>query len=145
MAENRTIKSPFKKGGMFNEADPLIFELAKQLRKNMTHAEIILWHYLKGGIKELRFRRQHPLSTYIVDFYCHNVKLVIEVDGSIHNDPVVIERDLQREADLRLWGYTIMRFTNERVIKEIDKVVAEITKCVEDLLNLKSSETKQDL
>lgn len=130
---------------MFNEADPLIFELAKQLRKNMTHAEIILWHYLKGGIKELRFRRQHPLSTYIVDFYCHNVKLVIEVDGSIHNDPVVIERDLQREADLRLWGYTIMRFTNERVIKEIDKVVAEITKCVEDLLNLKSSETKQDL
>lgn len=92
---------------------------------------------MKGGIKGLRFRRQHPLSIYIVDFYCHNVKLVIEVDGSIHNDPVVIEHDLQREADLRLWGYTIIRFTNERVIKETEKVLVEITKCVEDLLNLK--------
>ncbi len=53
-------KSPFKKDGMFNEANPLLFEMAKRLRKNMTFAETTLWNYLKAGINGLRFRRQHP-------------------------------------------------------------------------------------
>ena len=123
--------SPFKKDGMFNEAHPLLFELARQLRKNMTHAEIVLWNYLKGGVKGLRFRRQHPVGLYIADFYCHGAKLIVEIDGSIHNLPDVKSNDEQREKNLKDWGYKVMRFTNERVIKEADKVVEEITEYVE--------------
>jgi cyclase len=123
--------SPFKKDGMFNEAHPLVFELARQLRKNMTHAEIVLWNYLKGGVKSLRFRRQHPVSLYIADFYCHGVRLIIEIDGSIHNRPDVKENDEQREKNLKDWGYKVMRFTNERVMKEADKVVEEISEHVQ--------------
>ena len=103
---------------MFNEAHPLVFELAKGLRKNMTHAEMILWGHLKGLFKGLRFRRQHPLGNYIADFYCHKLKLVIEADGGIHEDEMVRQHDILRENDLKEMGYTIVRFTNERIEKE---------------------------
>lgn len=82
-------KSAFGKRGMFNEAHPLVFDLAKQLRKNMTHAEMIMWGYLKEHFEGLRFRRQHPVSMYIADFYCHKLRLIIEIDGSVHGDPGV--------------------------------------------------------
>ena len=75
------LKSPHKAGGMFEGALHLIFENAKQLRKNMTNAEIALWIHLKGGMHGFKFRRQHPIAVYIADFYCHKVKLIIEVDG----------------------------------------------------------------
>ena len=78
---------------MFNEANPLVFELAKELRRNMTDAEIILWSYLKGGINGLKFRRQHPIGIYVADFYCHKIKLIVEVDGSIHNKKEVKDYD----------------------------------------------------
>ena len=61
-------RSPFKEGGMFNEAHPLMFEKAKNLRKNMTVAEKDLWAYLKGGLNGLKFRRQHVIGIYIVTF-----------------------------------------------------------------------------
>lgn len=85
MDEQRKPQSPFKEGGMFNQAHPLIFENAKVLRKNMTEGEKVLWGYLKGGLNGLKFRRQHPIGIYIADFYCHSVKLIIELDGKIHN------------------------------------------------------------
>ncbi len=93
MKEQKKIKSAFKKDGMFNEANPLVFELAKELRRNMTDAEIILWSYLKGGINGLKFRRQHPIGIYVADFYCHKIKLIVEVDGSIHNKKEVKDYD----------------------------------------------------
>jgi cyclase len=71
-------KSPFKEGGMFDQAHPLLFERAKALRKNMTETEKILWNYLKAGVAGLKFRRQHPVGLYIADFYCHPIRLVIE-------------------------------------------------------------------
>jgi imidazole glycerol-phosphate synthase subunit HisF len=79
-------KSPYKKGGMFDGASPLIFERAKDLRKNMTEAEKVLWFHLKQNSGGFKFRRQHPLGIYIADFYCHKAKLVIELDGTIHDD-----------------------------------------------------------
>ncbi len=128
-------KSPFKKDGMFNEANPLVFELAKNLRKNMTHAEMILWNSLKAGVNGLKFRRQHPLGIYVADFYCHKVKLIIEVDGSIHDKKEIKEYDIKRENDLINDGYTVIRFSNKQVLTEIEFVLSTITTHTQNLLN----------
>ena len=128
-------KSPFKKDGMFSEANPLVFELAKNLRKNMTHAEMILWGYLRAGIDGLKFRRQHPLGIYVADFYCHKIKLIIEVNGSIHNKKEIKEYDIKREKDLINDGYTILRFSNKQVLNEIEIVLLIVTTHTQNLLN----------
>ena len=73
------------KENMFYGAGHLIFEKAKKLRNNVTPTEMILWGRLKEYFPKLKFRRQHPVSFYIVDMYCHAEKLVIEIDGSIHD------------------------------------------------------------
>ena len=134
MNQQRKVKSPFKKEGMFNEANPLVFELAKDLRRNMTDAEMVLWGHLRTGINGLKFRRQHPIGIYIVDFYCHKLKLIIEVDG-IHDKKEVKDYDVQREMDLTNWGYTVIRFSNYRLLKEQQLVIAEINSIAENLIN----------
>jgi len=133
MNQQRKIKSPFKKGGMFNEANPLVFEFAKELRRNMTDAEMVLWGYLKAGINGLKFRRQHPIGIYIADFYCHKLRLIIEVDGNIHDKKEIKEYDLNRENDLKSWDYIIIRFSNQKVLKETQAVLVEINSLVENL------------
>ena len=132
---NEQNKSPFKKNGMFNEANPLVFTLAKNLRKNMTAAEMILWGYLKAGYEGLKFRRQHPLGIYIADFYCHKLRLIIEVDGNIHDKQEIKEYDIKRENDLINDGYTILRFSNYQVLKEIDSVLKIISSQTQNLIN----------
>lgn len=118
---------------MFYGAGAKIFEHAKALRKNMTPAETKLWEYLKGKkVKGLRFRPQHPIDGYIADFYCHPVKLVIEVDGGIHKSKDQKEYDLGGEADLRIHGIEILRFTNEEIENEIVKVVDKIQRFTEN-------------
>ena len=124
MSQRKKNKSPFNKEGMFNEANPLVFELAKELRRNMTDAEIILWNCLKVGINGLKFRRQHPIGMYIADFYCHRIKLIIEIDGSIHNKKNVKDYDERRENDLKGCGYNVIRFSNEHVLKERESALA---------------------
>lgn len=86
------------KENMFFGASPLIFENARQLRNKQTAAEAILWASLKQYFPALRFRRQHPISIYITDFYCHKLKLVIEVDGLIHVQAEVKENDFERHC-----------------------------------------------
>ena len=66
-------------------ASHLLFERAAELRKFSTHTEDIIWGYLKGNQLGVKFRRQHPLLFYVVDFYCHKLKLIVEIDGSIHD------------------------------------------------------------
>lgn len=128
---------------MFNNASHLVFELAKDLRRNMTDTEKLLWNHLKAGVQGLKFRRQHPIGIYIADFYCHKIKLIVEIDGSIHNLKDVKENDKKREDDLRGWGNTIIRFTNENVFKNLDRVHAEINKTVENLINSSKELPKQ--
>ena len=70
---------------MFYKADPLIFENARELRNKLTPAEQTFWLRLKEQFPDHKFRRQHPISSYIADFYCHKLKLVIEIDGPIHD------------------------------------------------------------
>ena len=129
---------------MFEGASHIIFANAKHLRKNMTDAETALWIHLKKGINGIRFRRQHPIGLYIADFYCHRAKLIIEIDGSIHNDPSVKKMDEQRENDLIRWGYTIIRFKNAQALKEPEKLIELITKKIITAINLQKQNATPD-
>ncbi len=113
---------------MFYGATPEIFENAKILRNNQTSAEKKLWEYLKNNQLGNRFRRQHPISSYIVDFYCHEVKLVIEVDGEYHNETDQTEQDKFRTEEIECFGIKVIRFTNYQVFNDIGFVICEIRK-----------------
>jgi very-short-patch-repair endonuclease len=106
---------------MFYNASPEIFQKAEMLRKNMTKAEIILWEKLRKNQLGVRFKAQHPIERFIADFYCHKAKLVIEVDGGIHNSQK--EYDLGREAELEKYGIKVLRFSNEEIFDNLDNVM----------------------
>ena len=90
---------------MFFGASTIIFENANGLRKNMTDAEKLLWFHLKQSPKGFKFRRQHPMGMYIADFYCHKAKLVIEIDGSVHQLDDVKQYDLNRQKIIEDWRH----------------------------------------
>lgn len=96
----------------------------KLLRKNPTKAEHILWRELYGGKIGIRFRRQYSIGSYIVDFYCHQFRLIIEVDGPIHDEQK--EYDLRRENFLKKREFEIIRFKNDEVLFEREKVMEKI-------------------
>src|SRR5687768_11526673 len=102
------------------------FRLAAILRNNLTPAEKQLWSYLRKNSTGFRFRCQHPTSRYVTDFYCHPLKFVIEVDGSIHLIEEIHQNDKDREFNLISFGLTIIRFTNDEVLNDIDKVMIVI-------------------
>lgn len=118
---------------MFYGASKLLFERAKELRGNMTQAELVLWEYLRQHPLGYKFRRQHPLGIYIVDFYCHKIKLVIEVDGSIHNLQVVNDVDVERQRQLEMEGLKVIRFTNEEILKTKEVVIEKIKLLINEL------------
>jgi very-short-patch-repair endonuclease len=121
---------------MFYGARPIIFEKAKYLRLHMTNPEKKLWEHLKKNqILGLRFRSQHPISFYIADFYCHKIKLVIEVDGNSHLSEEAKEYDKGRKAEFEKYGITEIRFKNEIIISNINKTIKEITYICKDLIN----------
>ena len=121
------------KENMFYGASRLIFQKAEELRKNMTHAEEIMWGMLKGNQFEVKFRRQHPISFYIADFYCHELKLVIEIDGSIHSLEEVKINDVIRENDLKELGLKILRFANNDVLYNRDLIMEKMHEIIRDL------------
>lgn len=95
----------------------------------MTPAENLLWQNLRNRkISNQKFRRQHPISKYIVDFYCHEARLVIEVDGGIHFINDNPEYDQFRTRQLEEIGLKVIRFRNEEVLENISNVLAEIRK-----------------
>jgi very-short-patch-repair endonuclease len=100
---------------------------ARELRKDMTAAEEVLWNRLRRKqINGFIFRRQHPIDIFIVDFYCHELKLVIEVDGGIHTEIKVAEYDKGREAEIERFGLKIIRFTNHEVFNNIEIVIKKV-------------------
>ena len=112
---------------MFYGAKPHIFEKAKFLRKNMTDSELKLWEVLKGKrLLGLRFRSQHPIDIFIADFYCHPVKLVVEVDGGIHKSSDQKEYDIKRTSELNAGGIAVVRFANEEIENDINYVINKI-------------------
>lgn len=111
---------------MFHKASPLIFERATALRDRMTRAENVLWEHLNNKQLGVKFRRQHPLANYIVDFYCHKLKLVIEVDGGIHDLEENKRLDAERQKNIEDLGITVIRFSNNEVLYKIEEVLNKI-------------------
>ena len=107
-------------------AEKLLFERAADLRRQQTHAEEILWNNLRTKPMGFKFRRQHPYLNYILDFYCHGLNLVIEVDGSIHEKENVIQNDVQRQRHLKDHNLTVLRFTNEEIKLRSEEVILKI-------------------
>ncbi|MBN2700916.1 MAG: endonuclease domain-containing protein [Methylothermaceae bacterium] len=95
---------------------------AKNLRKNATDVERPLWYYLRGRrLDGLKFRRQEPIAGYIVDFVCHERRLIIELDGGQHTWQT--DYDRRRTDCLRAEGYTVLRFWNHEVLKDMETVL----------------------
>ncbi|WP_422349667.1 endonuclease domain-containing protein [Flagellimonas sp.] len=107
--------------------NPKLKELARQLRNNSTKAEIILWQKLKR--KQLYgydFHRQKPIDNYILDFFCHELMLGIEVDGYSHQLVEVFKKDKVKESVMLKLGISVLRFSDEQVLKDMDNVLRAI-------------------
>ncbi len=97
-----------------------LLDAVRVLRRRETGAEKLAWQVLRNrNIKGLKFRRQHQIGSYIVDFYCNELKLIIELDGGIHLDPEQKEKDRHRDDYLRSSGFTVLRFPNNTVLQNI--------------------------
>jgi very-short-patch-repair endonuclease len=119
---------------MYFGATPDIFIKAKELRRFETEAEKIFWAKLcKNQIMGLQFRRQHPINRFIADFYCARLKLVIDVDGGIHELPDNQEYDIERSEILNDFGITVIRFANEQIINDVKSVIQTIQKSIRQL------------
>ncbi len=107
---------------------------ANSLRKNMTKAEACLWKYVlrAKNMKGYQFRRQRPVSTYIADFMCKELKLVIEVDGWTHTRDYVYRKDIVKQQELERLGFTLLRFTDNDVLNDINNVSLCIERWIED-------------
>ena len=111
-----------------------LIQRARQLRRQGTPAERLLWECLRdrrlGGYK---FRRQYPLGRFIADFYCSEARLIIEVDGAVHREATQQERDQAREEILRDYDYHLLRFTNDEVLTRTEEVLQRILERVQEL------------
>ena len=106
---------------------------ANQLRKRMTKAEACLWKYAlrASKMKGYGFRRQRPVLNYIADFMCKELFLIIEVDGITHQDEHVIENDKLRQTRLEAAGFTVLRFTDDEVLKNMKGVINTLEDWIE--------------
>ena len=112
---------------MHHAAPPHIFENAKKLRSTMTEAEERLWTYLSGKkVNGCKFRRQHPINHFILDFYCHEARLSIELDGGYHFTVEQTTNDNERTKILEELGLKELRFTNDQVFSDIETVLERI-------------------
>jgi len=119
---------------MYYNAKPAIIEAARLLREKMTRSEKMLWEKLnRKQIHGLRFRRQHPIDIFIADFYCHKVKLVVEIDGEIHNNQK--DYDIGRSAEMEKYDIKVIRFTNEEVEFNIEKVLVNIERSIKERIS----------
>ena len=103
--------------------------LKRRLRSNMTSPEMRLWSKLRARqLQGLKFRRQHGIGPYIVDFYCPEQSLVIEVDGDSHADADQIVKDRQREKYLQSLGLRVIRYINDDIVKNLDGILEDLVK-----------------
>lgn len=101
----------------------ILKEFAQENRNNMTEAENALWLLLSNKKLGVKFLRQYIIGDYIVDFICRELQLIIEVDGGYHSEPRQQESDLQRENYLHKKGYRVLRFNNEEILFDLEKVI----------------------
>ncbi|KYC38376.1 restriction endonuclease [Scytonema hofmannii PCC 7110] len=109
-----------------------LLERARELRKQQTPAEELLWECLRNRrLLNTKFRRQHNIDRYIIDFYCHDKLLIIEVDGSIHDTQQA--EDAIRENWLKANGFSVIRFRNEQILNHIEAVLNEIANAIDSV------------
>lgn len=122
---------------LWNTADPALYEQLKEhaedMRKNPTEAESAMWEMLRGKNLDAKFRRQHIIGDYIVDFVCLDKQLVVELDGGYHSDPEQQELDRQRTNFLQSKGFSVLRFTNEEVLGNTDETLTIISNALKHL------------
>ncbi|MDR3118457.1 MAG: SpoIID/LytB domain-containing protein [Mediterranea sp.] len=100
----------------------------KELKDNSTEAEKVIWNLIRDNQLGEKFRRQYIISDYIVDFVCLTKKLILEIDGKYHNDPEQIKKDNERTSELNRLGFKVLRFTNEEIISNPEKIIRIISK-----------------
>ena len=119
---------------IYETADEIEYELLKanaiKNRQYATQAENLLWLYLKGKQSGYKFRRQHVIKQYIVDFINLKYKLIVEIDGKYHFRDEQIIKDEERTRDLEQWGYRVIRFTNEEIFNHREEVIKKIKKTI---------------
>ena len=107
--------------------DPQLLEFAKTMRSNATDAENLMWQLLRAKrFMNLKFRRQHVIAPYIVDFYCHELGLVIELDGSQHGTDDAIEYDAERTKFLEALGLKVVRYWNNDLLGNTEVVLVNL-------------------
>ena len=111
---------------MHDGATPAIFKNALKLRQNMTAPELMLWEYLKTKPLQFKFRRQHPISRYVLDFYCHKLRLSIEIDGGYHLNSEQKTKDLERTRYLNSVGIIEIRFKNDEILNHFENSIDKI-------------------
>lgn len=115
-----------------------LIDFARSMRKDSTDAERRIWSYLRAHrLNNHHFRRQHPIANYIADFYCDEAKLVVEIDGSQHDEPDAIKYDEKRTNALEALGIHVLRFSSYEALKDSEAVVATILDVVEERVKRK--------
>lgn len=114
--------------------NPRLKILAKALRKQRILSEVILWKVIKGKSLKVEFHRQAPMLEFIVDFYCHELKLVIEIDGSSHQYDESFKDDMMRQQLIENYGVTFIRFLDSDVKNNLENVLKEICVKIDELM-----------
>ena len=114
---------------------PKLRQFARKLRACQTDCELLLWRKLRARqLLGLKFRRQHPCQPYVLDFFCVELQLAIELDGSQHFTAEQLDYDLRRTRYLQSLGITVLRFDNRQLLEEMEAVLLEIWRVAERML-----------
>ena len=113
--------------------NPKLKEKARLLRKQGILSEVLLWKKIKGGSLGAEFHRQVPIDNYIVDFFCHELILAIEIDGKTHHFSEIAEKDIVRQERLESLGVNFIRFSDKEVKQQMDAVIRALQNKIEDL------------
>ena len=108
------------------DAPKRTIERARELRRRMTLPEVLLWQAIRGSKLGARFRRQHPIGPDILDFYCDEAKLAVEIDGEGHDHPDQLAHDRRRTAWLNAQGIDVLRITAQDVLRELEAVLVTL-------------------
>ncbi|GAB4333537.1 MAG: DUF559 domain-containing protein [Bacteroidales bacterium] len=124
--------------------NPRLKRFARDLRNNCTRSEALLWKYLKGKqMKGYDFHRQKPLGNFIADFFCHELRLVIELDGLSHLHEDVIARDKIKEQKLNEMGLTVLRFKDAEVFRDTENILRKIEAYISEFEQKRAGEEDQ--
>ena len=128
---NQILKNHNKMNSKIIPYNPKLREFARQLRNNSTLSEVLLWKQIKGKALGVEFKRQVPMLEYIVDFYCQEIGLAIEVDGNIHDFRYL--EDAQRQQEIEKYGVIFIRFSNEEIKNNMFSVILSLESKIEEL------------